>query len=259
VEERLQKVLAARGVASRRAAEELIKEGRVQVNGRVVDKLGTKVDTEHDQIEVDGCFISSKGNLIYILLYKPAGFITSVGDPRGRRTVMDLLPQKERIYPVGRLDYETSGLLLLTNDGELTNGLLHPGRQVDKIYRAGVKGEITEAQLNSLREGIELTDGRTWPAKAKVIRKQGDQTIVQIAIHEGRNRQVRRMLAAVDCQTLWLKRIGFAGLELGSLKPGEWRELTPAEINNLKEFSEQVPQKPKKKIIRVSQGAKKGD
>ena len=233
---RLQKVLAERGVASRRAAEVLIVEGKVKVNGQVITELGTKVDPDIDRIIIDGHKLPEKSKLRYILLYKPAGWITSVKDERGRRTVIDLLDGiKERIYPVGRLDYDTSGLLLLTNDGELTNKLLHPAKEVDKTYQALVEGDVTKDKLNNLRNGVMLDDGFTAPAKVKLLRKKDSKSMLELTIHEGKNRQVRRMLAVVDLKCFHLKRVRFAFLTLDNLRMGEWRELTPEEVIKLKQ------------------------
>ncbi|MCL1873460.1 MAG: rRNA pseudouridine synthase [Clostridiales bacterium] len=236
IEERLQKILARTGVASRRAAEKMIQEGRVQVNGQIVRELGAKACLNRDKIYLDGCLLAAESKT-YILLHKPAGFITSVDDPKGRRTVLQLIPEvKERVYPVGRLDYATSGLLLLTNDGPLTHAMLHPAHQVDKTYHIGLAGKISEAHLQRLRQGIRLEDGLTAPAKARIVKKEQNRDILELVVHEGRNRQVRRMLEALGQEIIWLKRIRLAFLELGSLKPGEWRYLELAEIKNLYEL-----------------------
>lgn len=233
--ERLQKILAERNVASRRAAEQLIVDGRVTVNGAVA-RLGDKADPTADEILLDGKPLGDKAAHRYLLLYKPAGYITSVTDPRGRRTVMDLvqgkLPQGERIYPVGRLDYGTSGLLLLTNDGELANGLLHPAGEVNKTYECAVQGTVTADKLRQLCSGVRLDDGLTAPAKAKSF-KRGRDVVIEITIHEGRNRQVRRMMQAVGLEVIWLKRTRFAGLDLQGLRTGESRELTAQEVGRL--------------------------
>ena len=233
--ERLQKIIAERGIASRRAAETMILAGRVSVNGQVVQVLGVKADPEQDDIRVDGEILPKQSATpVYVLLYKPAGYITSVSDPQKRRTVMDLLPQKTRIYPVGRLDYATSGLLTLTNDGALTNGLLHPKREVLKTYECAVRGKVSQGQLRQLRNGIHLTDGLTAPAQAKIKKEGAAQTVVSLTIHEGRNRQVRRMMAALHLDVVWLCRKQFAGLTLTGLKPGQWRYLTKTEVESLK-------------------------
>lgn len=242
--ERLQKILAARGVASRRASEKLVEEGRVTVNGRVA-LLGDKADPDHDEICLDGKPLPPALSAhTYLLLYKPAGYITSVTDPRGRRTVLDLvrnrIPAGGRLYPVGRLDYATSGVLLLTDDGDLTNALLHPGREIDKTYESAVMGEVTAAKLKRLAGGVRLSDGLTAPAKVRQKRREAGKsttrTVLELTIHEGRNRQVRRMLAAVGLDVIWLKRTSFAGLSLSGLKPGECRELTGEELTRLLQY-----------------------
>lgn len=232
--ERLQKVMSRMGVASRRASEEMIAAGRVAVNGKIVDTVGMKVDISKDEITVDGQEISAKPRTRYILLYKPAGYITSAKDQKGRRTVLDLLTDvSERVYPVGRLDYATGGLLLLTNDGELTNSLLHPSKEVEKTYQAETEGRISAAELRILRDGVRLSDGITAPAKVRVLVQKERSTVLEITIHEGKNRQVRRMLDAVGHPVIRLKRVRFAFLDLKGLKPGEWRDLTPAEVGRL--------------------------
>lgn len=235
MEERLQKIIAARGIASRRSAEKMILEGRVRLNGEVVDTLGVKADPERDEIAVDGEILPrEQAEHIYVLLYKPSGYITSAHDERGRRTVLDLVPVSERIYPVGRLDYNTSGLLILTNDGELTNGLLHPKGEVPKEYECAVTGRVTPNIIDKLCAGVRLSDGKTTPARAYIRGKAKDKTIINITIHEGRNRQVRRMMEAVGLEVAWLKRKGFAGLTLHGLRVGEWRHLEEQEVRMLK-------------------------
>lgn len=232
----MQKYLAAQGVASRRAAEKLIAEGRVKVNGRVVDTMGYKLDGERDRVAVDGVLLGKKApRLRYILLNKPCGYICSAHDQRGRRTVLDLLHGvEERVYPVGRLDYDTAGLLLLTNDGELTHKLLHPSQQVDKTYIAEVAACPDGAALRRLREGVMLSDGLTAPAKVQVMKRRDDKVMLELTIHEGRNRQVRRMLDAVGCPVLRLKRAKLAFLDIKDVPLGAYRELSAAEIKRLK-------------------------
>jgi 23S rRNA pseudouridine2605 synthase len=234
--ERLQKVLAHAGVASRRHCEELIVEGRVQVNGKVVKELGVKVDPAIDRIMVDGRRIRLEEH-VYILLYKPTGVITSLHDPQGRRVVTDLLKGvKERVYPVGRLDYDTSGLLLLTNDGELANRLAHPSHEIDKVYRAWVKGVPAPEKVRKLAAGIMLEDGMTAPGQAKLIKTapKGNKSLLELIIHEGRNRQVRRMCEAIGHPVLTLERVRLGFLSLEGLRPGEYRPLTSAEVERLK-------------------------
>ena len=237
--ERLQKVIAHAGIASRRKAEELIIEGKVKVNGQVVRELGTKV-TASDSIEVNGIKIE-KEEKVYFLLYKPRGVISAVSDDRGRKTVVDLFPHVEqRISPVGRLDYDTSGVLLLTNDGDFSNLLTHPRYNIDKTYVAKVKGVPRREDLKKLERGIMLEDGKTAPAKVKVLssdREQG-KSIIAITIHEGRNRQVRRMFEAIGCPVVKLKLEQFAFLGLHGLYAGESRELTAHEVKQLRVLSE---------------------
>jgi 23S rRNA pseudouridine2605 synthase len=235
MEERLQKVLAHAGVASRRSCEELILAGKVKVDGKLITDLGIKVDPEKSVIEVAGKPIPGKEQLIYILLYKPAGFLSTVHDPQKRRTVMDLIHGvRQRVYPVGRLDYDTSGLILLTNDGELANDLIHPSREVEKTYRALVKGIPTGKCLGELAKGIMLEDGKTAPAQVRVKKIINGNALVDITIHEGRNRQVRRMFQRVGNPVIRLKRIAFGPLKIGRMKPGEWRYLTDREVEILK-------------------------
>ncbi|GIM48265.1 pseudouridine synthase [Collibacillus ludicampi] len=231
--ERLQKVLAQAGVASRRKCEQLILEGRVTVNGHVVTELGTKADPHMDRIAVDGRPIQRERH-VYLLLFKPRGVVTTVSDPQGRKTVLDLIEGvKERIFPVGRLDIDTSGLLLLTNDGMLTNALLHPSRKIYKTYRAQVEGFVSDEAILKLSRGVLLEDGMTAPARVKRLKESGGQTLLEITIHEGRNRQVRRMCEAVGHPVRTLRRVKFAFLTLGHLKPGEYRHLTKEEVRKL--------------------------
>ena len=229
--ERLQKVIAQAGIASRRKAEELILEGRVRVNGEPVRELGIKV-TEDDLVEVDGRPVREEKK-VYILLNKPAGYISTVDDPRGRKTVLDLVADvKERVYPVGRLDYDTSGLLILTNDGELTYKLTHPSFEVKKTYLVEVEGNPGK-ELERLEQGVLLSDGMTAPALVSRVKAGKESTSFQLTIHEGRNRQVRRMCEAIGHPVKSLKRIKFAFLELADLPEGKYRYLTEKEIKNL--------------------------
>lgn len=233
--ERLQKVIAHAGIASRRKAEELIKEGKVTVNGKTINELGVKV-TGTDTIEVNGVKIERE-EPVYFLLYKPRGVISASEDEKGRKVVTDFFEDvPQRIYPIGRLDYDTSGLLLLTNDGEFANLLMHPRYEVDKVYVAKVKGIPPKEMLKKLERGIQLEDGKTAPAKVKMLsldqRKQ--TSIIQLTIHEGRNRQVRRMLEAIGHDVMKLKREGYGFLNLQGLRTGEARELTPHEVKKLR-------------------------
>ena len=239
-EERLQKIISQAGIASRRAAEKMILEGRVRVDGQVVRELGTKVDPAAHTILVDGKKIAGEEQHVYLLLNKPKGYLSTAKDDRGRRTVLDLLPEvRERVYPVGRLDNNTEGLLLITNDGALMNGLLHPRFEVEKTYHAGVTGKLTEEKLQMLRDGLLLEDGMTAPAKVSLLPEcePGERarglTRAAITIHEGRNRQVRRMFAAVGCDVKSLKRVRFAGLTLKGVARGQPRALTEEEVTSL--------------------------
>lgn len=232
--ERLQKVIAHAGVASRRKAEELITEGKVKVNGKVVKELGVKVGP-NDRVEVNGVPLERQVP-VYFLFYKPRGVISSVSDEKGRKTVTDYFPHAEaRIYPVGRLDYDTSGLLLLTNDGEFANLLMHPKHKIEKVYIAKVKGIPFREKIKQLEKGIRLEDGMTAPARVKVVSvdKRKQTTIVELTIHEGRNRQVRRMFEAIGHPVMKLRRERYAFLDLKGLNAGESRELTTHEVKQL--------------------------
>lgn len=235
---RLQKYLADCGLASRRGAEQMIAAGRVTLNGRVVTEMGVKLTPGQDQVSVDRVPLRPSGRLRYILLHKPAGYICSAHDEKGRRTVLDLLEGiEERVYPVGRLDYDTAGLLLLTNDGELTNLLLHPSHQVEKTYLAEVAGCPDRAALERLSRGVRLEDGLTAPGTARLIKRKEASSLVEISIHEGRNRQVRRMLDAVGCPVIHLKRIRLAFLDVKDLPLGRWRELNGDEVKRLRQVA----------------------
>ncbi|WP_314585353.1 pseudouridine synthase [Paenibacillus terrigena] len=235
--ERLQKILAAAGVASRRKCEELILEGKVEVNGETVKTLGVKADPTQDVITVNGRAIQSESK-VYLMMNKPKGVITSATDPKGRKVVTDYVTGiKERVYPVGRLDYDTEGLLLLTNDGEFANLLTHPKHHVPKTYLATVEGIPHGDKLEKLKEGIMLEDGMTAPAELEYqdINVEEKQATIRITIYEGRNRQVRRMFEAISHKVIRLKRIKFGDLSLMNLKRGRTRPLTPNEINELKQ------------------------
>ncbi len=225
---RLQKVLAQAGLGSRRTCEELIERRRVKVNGEVA-VLGRRVDPEADLIEVDGAQIGVKAGLVHYLLNKPTGVLTTADDPQGRPTVVELVPAEPRVFPVGRLDADSEGLLLLTNDGDLTHRLTHPSFGVDKEYLVEVEGEPHRGALSRLREGVELDDGRTAPAK---VAQLGDR-LLRITIHEGRNRQVRRMCEAVGFPVVRLVRTRIGPLTDRTLPPGGWRALTQDEVRAL--------------------------
>ena len=231
-DERLQKVLARAGLGSRRACEELIGAGRVEVNGEVAT-LGRRIDPEHDHVTVDGVTIPVRPGLVYYLLNKPARVVTTAHDPEGRPTVLDLVPPEPRVFPVGRLDRDTEGLLLLTNDGDLAHGLTHPSRGVPKTYLAEVAGVPRRGALRLLREGVDLDDGRTAPARARLAQTTPTGAALEIVIHEGRNRQVRRMCEAIGHPVRRLVRTRFGPLRDHGLAPGEWRALTQAEIRAL--------------------------
>jgi len=226
--ERLQKVLSRAGFGSRRVCEDLIAEGRVTVNGTVAP-LGRRVDVEVDHVEVDGAHIAVQDGLVHYLLNKPRGVVSTASDPEGRPTVVGLVPAEPRVYPVGRLDTDTEGLLLLTNDGDLTHRLTHPSFGVEKEYLAEVDGTPSRAALRMLREGVELEDGVTAPAKVAL----GHPNLLRITIHEGRNRQIRRMCEAVGHPVLRLVRTRIGPLTDRRLGPGAWRPLTQGELRAL--------------------------
>lgn len=234
--ERLQKVLAAAGVASRRKSEEIIAAGRVAVNGCIIIAPGTKV-SPGDTVTLDGKSLPRIAEKTYYLLNKPAGYITTVSDTHGRPTVMDLIPGSPRVFPVGRLDQDTWGLLLLTDDGALANALLHPSGEVKKCYRALVVGRISPESLARLAKGVELAEGVTSPARVQLLKAEAHQSLLEVTIHQGWKRQVRRMLVAVGHRALRLERVGFAFLTLTGLAPGEYRSLSAPEIEKLKRIT----------------------
>lgn len=232
--QRLQKLLAAAGVCSRRQAEVLIESGRVTVNGRIAG-LGEQADPRTDRIEVDGRPLKGGGPPCYLLMHKPVGVVTTLSDPAGRPVITDLLQGlPSRVYPVGRLDLTTSGLILLTNDGELAHRLAHPSGEVSKSYLVRVRGVLTAEVIQRLEGGVELDDGPTAPARVTHVRRRGGHSWFELTIHEGRNRQVRRMCEAVGLPVSRLMRIGYAFLTLGDLAPGQYRHLTSAEVACLK-------------------------
>ncbi|AKV02546.1 Ribosomal large subunit pseudouridine synthase B [Labilithrix luteola] len=217
--ERIQKILARGGIASRRAAEELIVSGRVRVNGRVVTELGAKADERRDRIEVDGKRVVAE-NLVYAILHKPRGVVSTMSDPEGRPTVRELLARiGARVYPVGRLDFATSGVLLITNDGEFADALLHPRKSVPKTYVVKVKGAMSDADLDVWRKGVRLEDGMTQPADLRLLRHEGDKTWFELTIREGRNQQIRRMGEATGFPVMRLARLSFAGVDGEGLPP----------------------------------------
>ncbi len=241
--ERLQKFLARCGVASRRHAEELIEKGLVAVNGKVVRELGMKVAPGRDQVTVAGRVVSPETDQIYLMMNKPRGYITGNRDPQGRKTVLALLPEGfPRVFPVGRLDYDTTGLLLLTNDGELAYILTHPKFQIKKVYWALVRGVPDQKALLYLRTGVVLEDGPTYPAEVAIIQVEAGNAILSLGLREGRKRQVRRMCAAVGHPVLALERVAMGPLRLGDLVVGQYRRLTPAELKAVKDLAVQARQ-----------------
>jgi len=232
MEERLQKLIAAAGVASRRGAEEMISAGRVTVNGHTAS-LGERADTEKDEILVDGKILPGGEGKLYLMLHKPRGYITSVADDRGRRTVMELLPDLgARVYPVGRLDMDSEGLLILTNDGELANQLMHPSREKEKVYHVTVAGSVEN--VRRLAFPIVIDGRATRPAKVRLLVKKEKGAVVEVRISEGRNRQIRRLCEAAGLEVKRLKRVALGSLRLGELRSGQWRKLTDAEVRALR-------------------------
>lgn len=225
---RLQKALAARGIGSRRVVEDMIAEGRISVNGEVA-VLGRRIKPETDVVEVDGTLVGVAPDLVHYLLHKPAGVVSTAADTHDRPVVTDIVPQEPRVWPVGRLDLETEGLLLISNNGELTHRLTHPSFSVDKEYLAELNGEPKPGDLRAWRQGIELEDGMTAPAKASLVSPR----VLRLIIHEGRNRQVRRMCDARGFRVRRLVRTRIGPLTDTTLKPGEWRELSPEEVRSL--------------------------
>jgi 23S rRNA pseudouridine2605 synthase len=233
---RLQKVLAHAGVASRRAAEALIVAGRVRVDGRVVTELGTRVLIRQSRVEVDGRRVTAAPSA-YLVLHKPRGVVCTMHDPHGRPSVRELLKgvPAARVYPVGRLDFNTSGVLLATNDGDFADGLMHPRRAVPKTYVVKLQGEVNTAGIDALRRGLDLEDGKTRPAQVKLLRYERGKTWLELTLVEGRNRQVHRMAQAIGFPVMRLSRTAFAGVTSEGLRPGEWRLLTPDELAAMKD------------------------
>jgi 23S rRNA pseudouridine2605 synthase len=232
--ERLQKIIARAGISSRRAAERLISGGRVRVNGKVVTELGAKADPRKDRVEVDGDRLFAE-DLVYVVLHKPRSVMCTLDDPEGRPTVADLVTDVgARLFPVGRLDFGTSGVLLMSNDGELSQGLLHPKQKVPKIYVVKLDAKVDEDELDAWRNGIELDDGLTLPADVRLLRHERGKAWLQITLQEGRNQQIRRMAAARGFLAMRLARTAFAGISADTIKPGRWRVLTIDEMKKLK-------------------------
>jgi 23S rRNA pseudouridine2605 synthase len=230
--ERLQKVLARSGLGSRRVCDELIASGRVAVDGEPAH-LGQRVDPETARVTVDGVPVGTRAGLVYYVLNKPRGYVTTASDPEGRPTVVELVPGQPRVFTVGRLDYDTEGLLVLTNDGELTERLTHPRHGVEKAYLAEVTGAVTPGALRALRVGVDLDDGPTAPARVRLVQRGDRRSLVEVVIHEGRNRQVRRMCEAVGLTVLRLVRTRIGPLRDDQLSPGRWRTLRPSEVHRL--------------------------
>ncbi|MEN6372389.1 MAG: pseudouridine synthase [Armatimonadota bacterium] len=237
MEERLQKVMAMAGVGSRRKCEELITAGIVTVNGKLVDRLGSRADPDKDEIRVNGKIITLPDRMYYILLNKPVGYTSTRFDPYAKKTVMELVADvSANLHTVGRLDVDTEGLIILTNDGDLTFKLTHPSHEVSKTYVATVRGAVEENELQQLREGVQLDDGLTAPAEVKLLNTSPDRrrSVVELTIHEGKKRQVRRMLNAVGHRVEHLARTKIADVKIGNLRSGSWRYLTDAEVKRLK-------------------------
>lgn len=230
--QRLQKVLAHAGIASRRAVEEMIESGRIRVNGERA-RLGQRVDPDKDVVELDGSQVPLRADLRYFLLNKPVGVVTTAQDPEGRPTVLDVIDREERVWPVGRLDIESEGALLLTNDGELTHRLTHPSFEVPKTYVVEVRGAVGQRVIRSLLAGVELDDGPARVVKAHILEQARGDTLIEIVLTEGRNRVIRRMLEALGFGVVALVRIAIGPLKLGRLKSGSYRTLGPAEVGEL--------------------------
>jgi len=233
--ERLQKVIALKGYCSRRKAEELIQKGKVKVNGELITEMGYKVSV-NDFIEVEGNILDNTiEDKVYYLLNKPRGIVTTSSDDKGRKTVVDLINTKRRIYPVGRLDYDTTGILLLTNDGEFANIITHPSKKIDKVYVAKVKGIVSYEDVKKLSNGVYVDGIKTSKGKAKVLKydKEKKTTVIELVIHEGKNHQVKKMFEALSYEVMKLKREKIAFLDLKGLKPGEYRRLAPKEIKKI--------------------------
>lgn len=234
---RLQKYIAECGIASRRKSEELIAAGKVKVNG-VTASIGDKVNPKHDKVTVSGKKAVSVKKSVYIMLNKPRGFITTMSDEHDRKCVAELVKGiNTRVYPVGRLDRESEGLLIMTNDGEFANALTHPSKHVSKTYRVTIRPEITKEQATAFRNGIEIDGRMTAPADLRILEAQENRTVVEVTIYEGRNRQIRKMFEALGIEVARLKRTKVGNLKLGMLKQGDYRDLTPDEVNSLYELA----------------------
>ncbi len=231
---RINKFMAECGVASRRACDEMILEGRVKVNGKKIDTPGLEINEFNDAVTLDGRRIMLVSKKYYIMLHKPKGYVTTVKDDKGRKTVMELIKIRSRLYPVGRLDYDTEGLLLLTNDGQLAYALTHPSHEVPKTYIAKIKGKISDTEVRQLRKGVEIDGKMTLPAVVKIIETDDEFSRVEVTIKEGRNHQIKKMFEVVEKEVVFLKRTAIGPLKLGGLGRGEYKNLTSKEIEILK-------------------------
>lgn len=234
MEERLQKYMARCGVASRRSCEELILQGTVKVNGNIIKELGCKINPDKDIIEYNKKIIKPENRKVYIILNKPVGYVSTVKDERGRKTIIDLVNVDERIFPIGRLDYDSSGLIILTNDGEIYNRVIHPRQEIDKTYEALLKGIPDIKDINDFCNGIDIGGYITAKAKFQILKLEEENAIANIIIHEGKNRQIRRMCEKINHPILSLRRISIGMIELGKLQTGKWRYLNEQEIDYLK-------------------------
>lgn len=234
MEKRIQKILSEMGIASRREAEEMILEGRITVNGRIAE-LGMKADPNRDHIKVDRKLLTKREPKVYLMFNKPRNVVTTLKDPEGRPTVKDFLEDiRYRVYPVGRLDYDSEGLLLLTNDGDFANAIMHPSKKITKTYQVKVKGIPEQKEIDRLKKGIHLEDGLTAPATVKRLKTTENNSWLEVTIYEGRKRQLRRMFDQIGHSVLKLKRIRIKGVDIGDLKPGRYRYLTPDEVTRIK-------------------------
>jgi len=234
MEKRIQKILSETGIASRREAEEMIIEGRITVNGRIAE-LGMKADPNRDHIKVDRKLLTKREPKVYLMFNKPRNVVTTLKDPEGRPTVKDFLKDiRYRVYPVGRLDYDSEGLLLLTNDGDFANAIMHPSKKIPKTYQVKVKGIPEQKEIDRLKKGVHLEDGLTAPAKVKRLKTTENNSWLEVAIYEGRKRQLRRMFDQIGHSVIKLKRIRINGIDLGELKPGGYRYLTSDEVTRIK-------------------------
>ncbi len=236
MEERLQKYMASCGVASRRKCEEIILQGRVKVNDKTISELGSKVNNEKDIVTVDDKLIKKEENKVYIALNKPQGYVSTVKDEKGRETILDLVNVEQRVYPIGRLDCDTSGLILLTNDGDIYNKIAHPREEKSKIYMAEVQGILNEDDIKKFEEGISIDGYITAPAEMKILGTFIDSSDAEIIIHEGKNKQIRKMCDAINHPVIELQRVQIGKIKLGDLPLGKWRHLTSEELESIKDL-----------------------